>query len=339
MMFKIRNWKFRNNYFKFQIINIILIFVIFLLACNNSKPVFNSNCYKQIADKIYYILQDSSGMIKKKILKSINPNNFRIIKNNITGNYCINNDVWAKDSMNVYYKFHKLSGADPLSFKVLINGYSKDKNKIYFREKLIFKADAKTFTPLGDFYAKDKNNIWFCEKRVSGNFDIKNFEIIDGYFSKDKHGIYLNNDFFVNKISGADNQTFKEIQQNTEKLLCKYYFDKNNIYFIDTEKKFDDNDFFYVINIDAETFKITNSKHYIKSDLDIYYKNKKIESVDIKSFKVLGKNYSFDKNYVYYKNKKITGADIKSFKLKKSENYDACDFYKCYLKGEKISEK
>jgi hypothetical protein len=284
------------------------------------------------------LLKDTNGVVKKIILKNANPDNFKIISKISSGNFCSNKDIWARDSMNVYYKFHKILGADPVSFKVLNDGYSKDNNKVYFREKLVFSADAETIKPLGDFYAKDKNKIWFFGKRIIGNFKLKSFEIIDGYFSKDISGVYLNNDTILNKIPNSDYLTFKEIQQNseTEKLLYKYYSDVNKIYFIDTEKNVGEEDFFYTIKANIKTFEIINKKYYTKDSLNIYYKAKNIKGVDIVSFKTLGADYSLDKNSVYYQNKRIYDSDVLSFKVSNSENYDAADNINFYLKGKKI---
>lgn len=227
------------------IFSIIIILITSNLSCNlNNKKKFKAGCYEEVNNKIQYTFHTDDGEIKHYILSNANPKKFKII--NKTTEICNNADVWAKDSVNVYYKNQQLLGADVSSFKVLSNGYSCDKNKVYFRSLILKDADINSFKVLSNFYAKDKNRLWFCEKEVSGIENITDFNIIDGYFSKNDTFVFFNNDTTLNVIKNVHAESFREIEDSA-KSNFKFYKDKNNTFVINTELKYGDTGFFKVV--------------------------------------------------------------------------------------------
>ena len=64
-----------------------------------------------------------------------------------------------------------------------------------------------------------------------------------------------------------------------------YFKDKNKIYFIDTMEDSEKKE--VVKNIDFRTFKIFEENDNFAKDKDnVYYKNKKLENVDVNSFQI-----------------------------------------------------
>ncbi len=318
---------------------LILIFVLAFSDCSfKTESSFSTLCYKEINSKIQYIKTDNNGKEKGIVLENANPEKFVIINANQSGKNCVNCDIWAKDSMNVYYKHHKLSGADPATFKLLSNGYSKDKNKVYFRENLILNSNIDKFESISHFYAKDNKSIWFCGKPIKGDFETKSFEIFDGYFSKDTKNIYLNNDSNLIKIKSTNPKSFQEIENLNKSSLNSYrfYTDGNRIYFLDTEMKPGDINYFYTIPAMVSSFQPLTEKHFSMDSTNVYYRGTVLEKTIPGNHEILGNNYSKNKKSVYFKNRIIAGADNLSFELLQSDKYDAKDSINYYLNGKKV---
>ena len=232
---------------------IITVLTISNISCNNNADkLFKIGCYEENGGHIYYNFGSENTEKQNIELQNANPKQFRILNRNNQSEICTNSDVWAKDSVNVYYKQYQLLGADAKSFKILSNGYSCDNDKVYFKNIILKNADARTFKVLTNFYAKDKNKLWFCEKEVSGITDIINFEVIDGYFSKNKTSVFLNKDTVLQKLEKLDAATFTEFEDTLKKEInLKFYKDKDFIITINTEKNTGDTDY---ININASEF-------------------------------------------------------------------------------------
>ena len=96
-----------------------------------------------------------------------------------------------------------------------------------------------------------------------------------------------------------------------------YFKEKNKIYFIDTIEDSEKKE--VVKNIDFRTFKIFEENDNFAKDKDnVYYKNKKLENVDVNSFQIENPFIVKDKDNVFY----ITNNEIikiKGFSPEKSK--------------------
>ncbi len=179
--------------------------------------------------------------------------------------------------------------------------FGKDNDKVYriasggWEEKLcvpIEDADYNTFEVLSKYHAKDKNNAYLQYYDIRKNADKNQYTIFgvdnesfiildgDGYYSKDKKGVYYRTDLF----KGVDAETFELLRLKDNDI--KYTKDRNNVFL--------------------------HSK--ILSDLSGKY-SEFTRKVDTKTFEVLDKMYAKDKNYIYdYNGIVIDGADSATFK-------------------------
>ena len=84
-----------------------------------------------------------------------------------------------------------------------------------------------------------------------------------------------------------------------------YIKEKNKIYFIDTMEDSEKKE--VLKNIDFRTFKIFEENDNFAKDKDnVYYKNKKLENVDVNSFQIENPFIVKDKDNVFY----ITNNEI-----------------------------
>lgn len=318
----------------------IIVALIFAVSdCSyKAESDFQGFCYEETSGKVGYIKTEKNGEVKTIILEDANPNKFIVLGENKSEDNCVNCDVWAKDSMNVYYKYQKLLGADPLTFEVLGNGYSKDKNKVFFKGNLILNSNADRFITIGEFYAKDDKNLWFCGIKITGEYNVESITIFDGYFSKDAENVYLNNDTNLIKINGADPEIFKEADNtiNSNLNTYRYYTDNKKMYFLDTELNPVDINYFYSIPAIVNSFQVLDEKHFSKDSINIYYRGEIIKNTISDSHLLLGNNYSKNDVSVYYKSRILAGADNVSFELSSNDKYDAKDSLNYYFEGEKI---
>ena len=97
--------------------------------------------------------------------------------------------------------------------------------------------------------------------------------------------------------------------------------------------------------IDSNTFKNFSFPFYIMDKNGIYYqenfnKYKKIENIDISSFEILDSHYSKDKDTVYCKDIILKEADVKSFKIIENNfTFDAEDKNNYYQVGKMVKKK
>jgi len=321
---------------KFKHLTIVLV-IINIFSCSKEKAIKIGACYIQENNTIKYLNKTSTGDIDTITLNSANAENFIIIDSKQQENKCLNEDVWAKDKMSVWYKQYKIIGADPFSFKILNNSYSYDNNNVFYKQTLLINAEKENFEILNNLYAKDNERIWYKGKEVFGIENPENFKVIDGYFSSDGNSIYLNNDTLLIKVPDSDPNTFLNTEDDMHLSSLKYYKDKKNVYCIDTEKNIGDADFMYVFDAFTESFEILNEKYYSKDNFNVYFKNKVIENADRLSFITLGKNYSKDKKNIFFKNKIMYSIDLKSFQILENDTTDAKDSLNYFLQGKKVT--
>ena len=292
--------------------NLLKILTLLILSGN----IINAGYIKE-KNKIYFIdtMEDSE---KKEIVKNIDFRTFKIFEEN---------DNFAKDKDNVYYKNKKLKNVDVNSFQIENPFIVKDKDNVfYIANNEIIKI--KGFSPeksevIFQFYVPtiliNKNGIYTFDKYENGEITIKSIkparidmntlEVVDGenmttlLYLKDKNNVYFINykeseqkisDIDVENAEDAGNDNYN-IDSGSFKIDSIYGKDKNNLYFLNKK----------ITGVNPKTFKVVGSnKLIIKDDKGVYYLGreevKKIQNADINSFEEVSKEYYRDKNNVYY---------------------------------------
>ena len=212
------------------------------------------------------------------------------------------NDIYGKDSKNVFCIDKKLEDADVKTFQVIGEVNGKDKKYIYnYDEKMeINPKDFKLY--------KNKNKLLYFRNNgklyIGGSFfeveyvqDLDSFEAIDESYSKDRYNIY----YAGTPIYDVDKSTFQIIMPDY------YAKDKNNVYSGSDKIK----------DANPDTIKILNQV-YLKDDKNVFLNfGQKMENVDVATFEAIEGNvaYGKDKNNIYFLGEKIKGADVKSFEV------------------------
>ena len=212
------------------------------------------------------------------------------------------NDIYGKDSKNVFYEDRKLENADVKTFQVIGEVNGKDKKYIYnYDEKMeINPKDFKLYRNKDKLlYFRNNGKLY-----IGGSFfeveyvqDLDSFEAIDESYSKDRYNIY----YAGTPIYDVDKSTFQIIMPDY------YAKDKNNVYSGSDKIK----------DANPDTIKILNQV-YLKDDKNVFLNfGQKIENADATTFEVMEENTSYgkDKNNVYFLGEKIKGADAKSFEI------------------------
>lgn len=182
---------------------------------------------------------------------------------------------------------------------IIFSNYKIIDNKIYFNNTLVqfqsknsfelFEPDSKTFEVINDFYAKDKYTVYYGSVNII-MADPATFELFAGRFSKDKNNVYR----YTEIIGNIDSNTVLFFDNQNENDLI-YLKDKNGVYIAEGTSiiKFE--------NVDAKNIQIIGNG-YVLYNRNVYYKNQKIEDVDLNTFEISKINsiYSKDKNCVYY---------------------------------------
>ena len=253
--------------------NLLKILTLLILSGN----IINAGYIKE-KNKIYFT-DEATEPERKEIVKNVDFRTFKIFEEN---------DDFASDKNNIYYKNKKLENVDADSFQIENSFIAKDKDNVfYIANNEIIKI--KGFSPeksevIVQFYVPtiliNKNGIYTFDKYENGEITIKSI-----------------------KPAGIDMNTLEVVDGENMTMLL-YLKDKNNVYFInykESEQKISD--------IDVENAEDAGNDNY-NIDIEI----KKLESADSGSFKI-DSIYGKDKNNLYFLNKKITGVNPKTFKV------------------------
>lgn len=315
---------------------IILISILIISSCKQDETKTIGSCYIIEDELIKYLNYTPTGDIDTIILDYANAENFTLINESSPENECLNDDIWSKDKLSVWYKQYKIIGADPLTFQLLNNAYAYDNQNVFYKQLILTNAEKENFEILSDFFAKDKEHIWYKGKEVFGIKNPADFKVVDGYFSSEGNSIFLNSDTLLLEVPDSDANTFKNLKNDLHLSSLKYYIDKKNVYCIDTEKNIGEKNFMYVFDAFTESFEVLNEKYYSKDNFNIYYKNKIVENADRMTFKTLGKDYSKDSTSIFFKNKILKAVDFKTFQIFITDTTDAKDSLNYYLKGKRF---
>lgn len=236
--------------------------------------------------------------------------------------------------------------------------FARDKNNIYYKNKKVENVDVNSFQVEDFYFAKDKNNTFYISN--DGLMKIKGFRPEGSYaivqlfvpaLLINKYGIYMakyENDEIVAKSikpKEMDMDTL-EVLASEESFAVFYLKDKNNVYFINytagEQKSIDnnieneddvenDNDDFVIqieklAGADRDTFEIVSV--YGKDKNNLYFYNQKIKGINTKTFKLVGSGefvVKDDKGVYYFVNKemkKLQNADSNTFEeVSKNEYY------------------
>lgn len=212
--------------------------------------------------------------------------------------------------------------------------YVKENGEIYYRmphyeiESKVKDIDTESFETLdgenyiiySEYYAKDNKNVYFLGKKLK-DVSSKGFEILDTNYVKDDKNVYeliLDDSllFFGDEIDTRKVEIDRLDVKSFKKLENSYYIDNYSVYFLYEKIK-------KIEEADRDSFEILENSYIGKDRNNIYYKGKKLENVDSKSFKNFDNFIGKDKNRVFFieKNKEIINVDVKSFEILENSNY------------------
>ena len=270
------------------------------------------------------------------------------------------NTIYFTDETTEPEKKEIVKNVDFKTFKIFEedDDFARDKNNIYYKNKKVENVDVNSFQVEDFYFAKDKNNTFYISN--DGLMKIKGFRPEGSYaivqlfvpaLLINKYGIYMakyENDEIVAKSikpKEMDMDTL-EVVATEESFAVFYLKDKNNVYFINytagEQKSIDNNieneddaendNVDFVIQIeklagaDRDTFETVSV--YGKDKNNLYFYNQKIKGINTKTFKLVGSGefvVKDDKGVYYFVNremKKLQNADFNTFEeVSKNEYY------------------
>ena len=270
------------------------------------------------------------------------------------------NTIYFTDETTEPERKEIVKNVDFRTFKIFEENddFARDKNNIYYKNKKVENVDVNSFQVEGFYFAKDKNNTFYISN--DGLMKIKGFRPEGSYaivqlfvpaLLINKYGIYMakyETDEIVAKSikpKEMDMDTL-EVVTSEESFAVFYLKDKNNVYFINytagEQKSIDnnieneddvenDNDDFVIqieklAGADRDTFEIVSV--YGKDKNNLYFYNQKIKGINTKTFKLVGSGefvVKDDKGVYYFVNremKKLQNADSNTFEeVSKNEYY------------------
>ena len=270
------------------------------------------------------------------------------------------NTIYFTDETTEPERKEIVKNVDFRTFKIFEENddFARDKNNIYYRNKKVENVDVNSFQVEGFYFAKDKNNTFYISN--DGLMKIKGFRPEGSYaivqlfvpaLLINKYGIYMakyETDGIVAKSIKPEEMDMDtlEVLASEESFAVFYLKDKNNVYFINytagEQKSIDnnieneddvenDNDDFVIqieklAGADRDTFEIVSV--YGKDKNNLYFYNQKIKGINTKTFKLVGSGefvVKDDKGVYYFVNremKKLQNADSNTFEeVSKNEYY------------------
>ena len=270
------------------------------------------------------------------------------------------NTIYFTDETTEPERKEIVKNVDFRTFKIFEENddFARDKNNIYYKNKKVENVDVNSFQVEGFYFAKDKNNTFYISN--DGLMKIKGFRPEGSYaivqlfvpaLLINKYGIYMakyETDGIVAKSIKPEEMDMDtlEVLASEESFAVFYLKDKNNVYFINytagEQKSIDNNieneddaendNVDFVIQIeklagaDRDTFEIVSV--YGKDKNNLYFYNQKIKGINTKTFKLVGSGefvVKDDKGVYYFVNremKKLQNADFNTFEeVSKNEYY------------------
>ena len=329
---------------------------------NDENSTFSN--YLRDGKNVYFVDNEYG---KVKIMKNVDRNTFKVVNGNYGVDsknvYCfgekldfveldglkIFNEIYLKDNKNVYeisvndndkVKVEPIKNLniDVATFEDIFGGLNyKDKNSVYYVDENNGKVSLKTLKGADPatfefgIISKDKNSVFIGNQKLKG-VSSKGFEVLNDSldFVKDYKNVYYldrESDGITYKVEvldtkGVDIPSFEFLGDSYN----KYYKDKNNIYFLND--KDDKMEFEKLVGANPKTFEIIDD-YFARDDKNVYFFNKKVIGVDVKTFEEVGYDIIKDKNGLHIlidsneteikvKSLKADGIDLKT--LKKLDN-------------------
>ena len=270
------------------------------------------------------------------------------------------NTIYFTDETTEPERKEIVKNVDFRTFKIFEedDDFARDKNNIYYKNKKVENVDVNSFQVEGFYFAKDKNNTFYISN--DGLMKIKGFKPEGSYaivqlfvpaLLINKYGIYMakyeNDEIIAKSIKPKEmDMDTLEVVASEESFAVFYLKDKNNVYFINytagEQKSIDnnieneddvenDNDDFAIqieklARADRDTFETVSV--YGKDKNNLYFYNQKIKGINTKTFKLVGSGefvVKDDKGVYYFVNremKKLQNADFNTFEeVSKNEYY------------------
>jgi hypothetical protein len=314
-------------------------FLLYLLICFKAftcQPIQEyKKGYIKTLDGVYFIVRNYNTEISRKKIQAAKNSKFEILRNDsrvaydgkriyLDGTYeNMKDTVFSTESRTIK---NSIYGSD---FKTLETVYvpeyyetnkvivHKDKKFIYFNywKKDISNVDNKSFKVVEIFNEK-------------GDGNYSKYNSLTGVFFKDKNSVYYKENILEDSNPEKTITILEIFDGNVEEkygkndkiglfLTCNYMEDiqayssnNNNIYY--KNKKID--------NVDIDSFVIEKDNiFYSKDKNNVYFMGEKQKKIDSFTFKVLNYSYIKDKDHVYYENKLLNGADSSSFIVLKND--------------------
>lgn len=270
------------------------------------------------------------------------------------------NTIYFTDETTEPERKEIVKNVDFRTFKIFEENddFARDKNNIYYKNKKVENVDVNSFQVEGFYFAKDKNNTFYISNdelmKIKGFRPEGSYAIVQLFVPAlliNKYGIYMakyETDEIVAKSIKPEEMDMDtlEVLASEESFAVFYLKDKNNVYFINytagEQKSIDnnieneddvenDNDDFVIqieklAGADRDTFEIVSV--YGKDKNNLYFYNQKIKGINTKTFKLVGSGefvVKDDKGVYYFVNremKKLQNADSNTFEeVSKNEYY------------------
>ncbi|RCU43833.1 hypothetical protein DU002_18305 [Corallincola holothuriorum] len=218
-----------------------------------------------------------------------------------------------------------LKGASPNKFELLVDGYSKDHRYVFYRGEALNNAHAPSFQILNHAVQFDQNGVLYNDEYLPFG-DVASVKDVDGYFWKDKDGVYYLGSRLVGlapekmtRHLAKELQSYQYIELSLDAFNSRYVKRSdvtplNDSYFI-----FEGRIYFGLRSIegsDANDYQLLGHNSYgqhLLSNNTIFFGEKPIIGADIPTFKVIEKGYSLDANHVYWQTHKIYGVHPDQF--------------------------
>ena len=270
------------------------------------------------------------------------------------------NTIYFTDETTEPERKEIVKNVDFRTFKIFEENddFARDKNNIYYKNKKVENVDVNSFQVEGFYFAKDKNNTFYISNdelmKIKGFRPEGSYAIVQLFVPAlliNKYGIYMakyETDEIVAKSIKPEEMDMDtlEVLASEESFAVFYLKDKNNVYFINytagEQKSIDnnieneddvenDNDDFAIqieklTRADRDTFETVSV--YGKDKNNLYFYNQKIKGINTKTFKLVGSGefvVKDDKGVYYFVNremKKLQNADSNTFEeVSKNEYY------------------
>ena len=231
----------------------------------------------------------------------------------------LKNNIYTNEQKIFYYFDTKnVTSYDYPTYDYKISDHNKNNNSCFLELR---DSEIKSFESLNSFYSKDLKNIYFCSRIISA--DIKTFEVLNNLFAKDKNGIWYNGRL-CKEIK--DIASFEVIPQQNFNEEFHFSKDKFNVYSGHHSTRIDYKGYATILkkitNSDPDTLKIIN-KVWAKDKNNVYWYGKIYKKADAETFEKISEppltwvDFARDKNNVYIDNGQTVkkGLHGKSFKI------------------------